>query len=373
MKIFKTIILCSTLLVFNSCQNSKSENEKIPGIILENMDTSVDPKDDFYNYVNGNWMKTNTIPDDESRWGGFGVLRKTTRQDVLEIIKTAQINDNYKESSDQKKALLIFETKLDTIARNKAGIKPIQHLLDAIEGITNIDELQTVYATITGISAPFAGIGANPDLNDSSVNTAWVFPGGLGLQRDYYIDQDDKTKDIRKDYLKHVSKMFQFVGYNVTDADNAAILILDLETKLAEPRLDKVQSRDIRNFNNPMTIDELESLTPSMNWNKLVLDLGIKKSLDQVLVMQPKYMEELNNVLENTSINDLKTLMKWSTIDNTANYLTTEIEKTNWEFYSKRLYGSKAQRPAEERALGTVNSSVGEAIGQLYVDAKFPT
>ena len=372
MKIFKTIILCSTLLMFNSCQNSKSENEKIPGIILENMDTSVDPKDDFYNYVNGNWMKTNTIPDDESRWGGFGVLRKTTRQDVLEIIKTAQINDNYKEGSDQKKALLIFETKLDTIARNKAGIKPIQHLLDAIEAITNIDELQTVYATITGISAPFAGIGANPDLNDSSVNTAWVFPGGLGLQRDYYIDQDDKTKDIRKDYLKHVSKMFQFIGYNATDADNAAILVLDLETKLAEPRLDKVQSRDIRNFNNPMTIDELESLTPSMNWNKLVLDLGIKKSLDQVLVMQPKYMEELNNVLENTSINDLKTLMKWSTIDNSANYLTTEIEKTNWDFYSKRLYGSKAQRPAEERALGTVNSSVGEAIGQLYVDAKFP-
>ena len=372
MKIVKTIILCSTLLLFNSCQNSKSENEKIPGIILENMDTSVDPKDDFYNYVNGNWMKTNTIPDDESRWGGFGVLRKTTRQDVLEIIKTAQINDNYKEGSDQKKALLIFETKLDTIARNKAGIKPIQHLLDAIEGITNIDELQTVYATITGISAPFAGIGANPDLNDSSVNTAWVFPGGLGLQRDYYIDQDDKTKDIRKDYLKHVSKMFQFIGYNATDADNAAILVLDLETKLAEPRLDKVQSRDIRNFNNPMTIDELESLTPSMNWNKLVLDLGIKKSLDQVLVMQPKYMEELNNVLENTSINDLKTLMKWSTIDNSANYLTTEIEKTNWDFYSKRLYGSKAQRPAEERALGTVNSSVGEAIGQLYVDAKFP-
>ena len=372
MKIFKTIILCSTLLVFNSCQNSKSENEKIPGIILENMDTSVDPKDDFYNYVNGNWMKTNTIPDDESRWGGFGVLRKTTRKDVLEIIKTAQIKDNYKEGSDQKKALLIFETKLDTIARNKAGIKPIQHLLDAIEGIKNINDLQTVYATVTGVSAPFAGIGANPDLNDSSVNTAWVFPGGLGLQRDYYLDQDEKTKDIRKDYMKHVSKMFQFIGYNVSDADNAAILILDLETKLAEPRLDKVQSRDIRNFNNPMSIDELESLTPSMNWSKLVLDLGIKKTLDQVLVMQPKYMEELNNVLETTSINDLKTLMKWSTIDNSANYLTTEIEKTNWEFYSKRLYGSKVQRPAEERALGTVNSSVGEAIGQLYVDAKFP-
>jgi len=358
------------LLIITNCVNNSET--KIPGIILENMDVSIDPKNDFYNYVNGNWMKTNVIPDDESRWGGFGVLRKTTRQDVLNIIKSAQNNNSYNDGSDQMKALLIFETKLDTVSRNKAGIQPIQHLLEAIDGINNIYDLQTVYATITGISAPFAGIGANPDLNDSSMNTAWVFPGGLGLQRDYYIDEDEKTKEIRNDYLKHVSKMFQFLGYSILDAEKAANLILDLETKLALPRLDKVQSRDIRNFNNPMNISELSSLTPLIDWDKLIIDMGVKKSLDKVLVMQPEYMKELNKILKNTSIDDLKTLMKWSTIDNAANYLTTEIEKTNWEFYSKRLYGSKAQRPAEERALATVSGSVGEAIGQLYVDAKFP-
>tara|TARA_B100001142_G_scaffold328885_1_gene390269 strand:+ start:5141 stop:7180 length:2040 start_codon:yes stop_codon:yes gene_type:complete len=367
-KIFFTLLML--LLIITNCVNNSET--KIPGIILENMDVSVDPKNDFYNYVNGNWMKTNVIPDDESRWGGFGVLRKTTRQDVLNIIKSAQNNNSYNDGSDQMKALLIFETKLDTVSRNKAGIQPIQHLLEAIDGINNIYDLQTVYATITGISAPFAGIGANPDLNDSSMNTAWVFPGGLGLQRDYYIDEDEKTKEIRNDYLKHVSKMFQFLGYNILDAEKAANLILDLETKLAVPRLDKVQSRDIRNFNNPMNISELSSLTPLIDWDKLINDMGVKKSLDKVLVMQPEYMKELNKILKNTSIDDLKTLMKWSTIDNAANYLTTEIEKTNWEFYSKRLYGSKVQRPAEERALATVNGSVGEAIGQLYVDAKFP-
>ena len=367
-KIFFTLLML--LLIITNCVNNSET--KIPGIILENMDVSVDPKNDFYNYVNGNWMKTNVIPDDESRWGGFGVLRKTTRQDVLNIIKSAQNNNSYNDGSDQMKALLIFETKLDTVSRNKAGIQPIQHLLEAIDGINNIYDLQTVYATITGISAPFAGIGANPDLNDSSMNTAWVFPGGLGLQRDYYIDEDEKTKEIRNDYLKHVSKMFQFLGYNILDAEKAANLILDLETKLAVPRLDKVQSRDIRNFNNPMNISELSSLTPLIDWDKLIIDMGVKKSLDKVLVMQPEYMKELNKILKNTSIDDLKTLMKWSTIDNAANYLTTEIEKTNWEFYSKRLYGSKVQRPAEERALATVNGSVGEAIGQLYVDAKFP-
>ena len=367
-KIFFTLLIL--LLIITNCVNNSET--KIPGIILENMDVSIDPKNDFYNYVNGNWMKTNVIPDDESRWGGFGVLRKTTRQDVLNIIKSAQNNNIYNDGSDQMKALLIFETKLDTVSRNKAGIQPIQHLLEAIDGINNIYDLQTVYATITGISAPFAGIGANPDLNDSSMNTAWVFPGGLGLQRDYYIDEDEKTKEIRNDYLKHVSKMFQFLGYNILDAEKAANLILDLETKLAIPRLDKVQSRDIRNFNNPMNISELSSLTPLIDWDKLIIDMGVKKSLDKVLVMQPEYMKELNKILKNTSIDDLKTLMKWSTIDNAANYLTTEIEKTNWEFYSKRLYGSKVQRPAEERALATVNGSVGEAIGQLYVDAKFP-
>lgn len=367
-KIFFTLLIL--LLIITNCVNNSET--KIPGIILENMDVSIDPKNDFYNYVNGNWMKTNVIPDDESRWGGFGVLRKTTRQDVLNIIKSAQNNNSYNDGSDQMKALLIFETKLDTVSRNKAGIQPIQHLLEAIDGINNIYDLQTVYATITGISAPFAGIGANPDLNDSSMNTAWVFPGGLGLQRDYYIDEDEKTKEIRNDYLKHVSKMFQFLGYNILDAEKAANLILDLETKLAIPRLDKVQSRDIRNFNNPMNISELSSLTPLIDWDKLIIDMGVKKSLDKVLVMQPEYMKELNKILKNTSIDDLKTLMKWSTIDNAANYLTTEIEKTNWEFYSKRLYGSKVQRPAEERALATVNGSVGEAIGQLYVDAKFP-
>ena len=367
-KIFFTLLIL--LLIITNCVNNSET--KIPGIILENMDVSIDPKNDFYNYVNGNWMKTNVIPDDESRWGGFGVLRKTTRQDVLNIIKSAQNNNSYNDGSDQMKALLIFETKLDTVSRNKAGIQPIQHLLEAIDGINNIYDLQTVYATITGISAPFAGIGANPDLNDSSMNTAWVFPGGLGLQRDYYIDEDEKTKEIRNDYLKHVSKMFQFLGYSILDAEKAANLILDLETKLALPRLDKVQSRDIRNFNNPMNISELSSLTPLIDWDKLIIDMGVKKSLDKVLVMQPEYMKELNKILKNTSIDDLKILMKWSTIDNAANYLTTEIEKTNWEFYSKRLYGSKVQRPAEERALATVNGSVGEAIGQLYVDAKFP-
>ncbi|WP_412986489.1 M13 family metallopeptidase [Pontimicrobium sp. IMCC45349] len=353
-------------------KNEVAEVEKIPGIILENMDTSVSPKDDFYNYVNGNWAKTNTIPDEETRWGGFGVLRKSTRQDVLDIINTSKELGTYAEGTDQKKALLIFESELDTIARNEAGIEPLKPILAKIASISNLEEMQTIEATTMGVATPFAGLGAGPDLNNSSMNTAWVGPGGTGLQRDYYLDQDSKSKEIREKYKAHVSRMLQFIEYSKEDADAAAAKIIAMETQLVEPRLDKVAARDARNYNNPRSISELQEMCPAINWNKMITDLGIKKQLDTVLVAQPKYMTALNDFLKSTPIEDIKTLIDWTTINNAAGFLTTEIEKANWEFYAKTLSGSKKQRDAEERALGTVNNSVGEAIGKLYVEAKFP-
>ncbi|WP_431133311.1 M13 family metallopeptidase [Psychroserpens mesophilus] len=374
----KNILIISVLAVFTflGCKEEPKEEtamvENIPGINLDNMDREVDPKDDFYNFVNGNWAKNTQIPDDETRWGGFGVLRKDTRNDVLEILKTSKELGKYEDGTDQKKALLIFESELDTIARNEAGIKPLQPLLDKINSINSIDEMQTVYATTLGVSAPFAGIGASPDLNDSSMNAAWLFPGGLGLQRDYYLDQDEKSKEIREQYKAHISRMLQFINYSEEDADAAANKILKMETELAEPRLDKVAARDARNFNNPRSISQLQEMSPAIDWSKMIDDMGVKKELDTVLVMQPKYMTALSEFLTSTPIEDIKTLMVWSTLDNAAGWLTTEIETANWEFYSKTLSGAKKQKSAEERALGTVTGSVGEAIGKLYVEAKFP-
>src|SRR5690606_11185579 len=148
--------------------------------------------------------------------------------------------------------------------------------------------------------------------------------------------------------------------------------ILALETKLAAPRLDKIQSRDARNFNNPRSVAELQAMTPAVNWNKFIKDLGITKKIDTVIVMEPKYMAKLNTFLKTTPIEDLKTLTRWSTLNNAADMLTTKMERANWDFYSKTLNGAQNQEPADERALGTVDGAVGEAIGQLYVDAKFP-
>jgi putative endopeptidase len=350
-----------------------AEVEKIPGIILENMDTEVNPKNDFYNYVNGSWLKTNTIPDDQASWGGFNVLRKSTRQDVLDIVNTSKELGAYAEGTDQKKALLLFETELDTIGRDETGLAPLQPLLNAINGITNISDMQTVYAKTLGVDAPFFGFQVFPDLNNSSMNASYITQGGLGLpDRDYYVLQDSKSKERRTQYVDHITRMMQYIDYNEADAKAAAEMILAVETQLAEPQLDKIQSRDISNFNNPRTIAQLSEMTPAVNWNKFIDDFGIEKEIDTVYVVELKYMAELQKVLTTTSIEDIKTIMKWSTLNGQASNLTTELEKANWDFYRKTLRGTKEQQPAENRAMDHVTGRVGQAIGKLYVDAKFP-
>ena len=374
------VVVLSVLSLFTvlSCKEETKKDtmmveEKIPGIVLENMDTLVNPKDDFYNYVNGNWMKNTTIPEDESGWGGFNVLRKSTRNEVLDIVKTSKELGTYKEGSDQKKALLFFESELDTVTRNELGIKPLQPFLDEIESIKNLSDMQTVYATKTGVAAPFFGFRVFPDFNDSSMNAPYITQGRLGLpDRDYYVLQDEKSKERRQQYVDHMTKMMQFIDYNEADAKKAAEMILALETKLAEPQLNKAERRDFKNINNPRTLKELSQLTPAVNWTKFISDIGVEQELDTVYVVELKYMKELQNILKSTPIEDIKTVMKWSTLNNAASALSTEIETASWEFYSKTLRGTEKQKPAEDRAMDNVTGRVGEAIGKLYVDAKFP-
>ncbi|KSA14980.1 M13 family metallopeptidase [Maribacter dokdonensis] len=372
----KVYLFAAGLVALASCKEEAkptAEAEKIPGIVLANMDTTQNPKSDFYNYVNGNWMKFTEIPDDRTSWGGFSVLRKSTDDDVLKILAIAKESGNYAADTDQAKALAIFDTKLDTAARNKAGISPLEPAFKEIESIKNLKDLQTVLATNAAVSSPFLNIGAGADLNNSSMNAVYLGANGLGLpDRDFYLEEDEKSIEIREEYKKHVSKMLQKLGDSEADANKAADKILALETQLAEPRLNKVERRDARNYNNLRTVAEVDEMMSTIDMKKMISDLGITKKFDTLLVTQLRYTEALDKFLKTTPIEDIKTLIRWDTFNSAAGKLTTEIETANWEFYSKYLRGAKEQRPADERALATVNGTVGEALGQLYVDAKFP-
>jgi putative endopeptidase len=370
---FAIVVLAA---VMGACNNEKNlANVDIErGIILSNMDTMISPKQDFYNFVNGSWMKRTEIPDDQVRWGGFGVLRKSTDADVLKIIAKAKESGKYAADTDQAKALAIFESELDTVARNAAGIDPLKPALAKIEAISSVADFQNVMTQdAVTVSQPFLGVAAFSNPSNSAMNSAYITPGGLGLpNRDFYVDMDTKSIEIRGQYVDHITRMLQFLGDSEANARAQAEVILAFETKLATPRLDKVASRDFRNFNNPRSMAQIQKLAPAIQWEQAFKDMGVSKKMDTVIVMQPAYMEVVQNTLAEGDIATWKTVMRWATLNDAAGMLTTDIEKANWDFYSKTLNGSKAQKPADERALSTVNGSVGEALGKLYVDEMFP-
>ncbi|MDN6279444.1 MAG: M13 family metallopeptidase [Psychroflexus sp.] len=339
------------------------------------MNQDVRPQDDFYTYVNGKWNKTAEIPDDRTTWGGFQILRKKTDDDVLNILKKAEESGKYSEGTDQAKALAVFNAITDTERRNEQGVKPILPSIKKIEEIENASDLQKLLAEDNSeVSSPFFNLSAYSDPNDSDINIAYIGTGSLGLpERDYYLKEDDDSKKVREQYVDHITVMLQYLGDSEEEAHQQAERILALETELAKDRLTKVERRDFRNYNNRAGIDKLgEMAGSSIDWKQYMTDLGIEKLPDTVLVMETKYMATLDQMIKRGNVDDWKILLRWATLNDASGYLSEEIEKTNWDFYSKTLSGAQAQRPLEERALSVVNNAIGEAVGKLYVDERFP-
>ena len=347
--------------------------QKNPGINLDFMDKSVKPGDDFFRYVNGSWADKTEIPSDRVRWGSFDELRQNTDRDALAILKEAAANKKLDPNSDQAKAVNVYQTYMDTISRNKLGINPIKGTLakiNAIKSVNDLNKLITEMQQEGGLG--FYGIGVGPDSKNSNRNVVNIGLGGLGLpDRDYYVSDEADSKEKREKYVQHVAKMLQYLGDKPEVALANAKKVLAIETAMATPRLDRVERRDRRKTYNPMSVADLQKLTPSVNWNNYIKGVGLP-AVDSVIVSQPKYMTSLETIFKENKIDEWKAYLRWSLLNNSSNVLTTEIEKANWDFYSKTLQGAKAQRPREERALQVVNGTVGEALGKLYVEKKFP-
>lgn len=370
----KKTLLVSVFAVATLASCKKTEETKEShGINLEYMDKSVKPGDDFFRYVNGTWYDQTEIPDDRTRWGSFDELRQNTDKDALEILKEAAENHDLDPKSDQAKAVAIYETYLDEAKRNELGVEPLKPYVEKINAVQSPEDVNNLINEL----ADEGGLGiysiyVYADAKNSNENAVYISTGSLGLpDRDYYVLDDADMKEKREQYVAHIARMLEMSGESAESAAEDAKRVLAIETKMAEPRLTRVERRDSRLTYNPMAIAELQTLSPNVNWQAFIDATGLK-NVDKVIVSQPKYMKALNSILSAENMDDIKAYLKWTLVNGSASVLSTDMEKANWEFYSKTLQGAKEQRPAEERALAVVNGTVGEALGQLYVAKKFP-
>uniref|UniRef100_UPI0025D5061B M13 family metallopeptidase n=1 Tax=Flavobacterium sp. TaxID=239 RepID=UPI0025D5061B len=362
-----------TVAIFTSAIQINAQ-QKTPGINLSLMDKSVSPKNDFFKFVNGTWLKNTEIPADKTRWGSFDELRQNTDKDALAILKKATTNSKYNSTTDQGKAINMYKAAMDTVARNKQGIDPIKPYLAKINAVKNIKDLQNLMMQqeAFGGGVGFFGFGIGADDKNSNRNVVSLGVGGLGLpDRDYYVSDDKDSKEKREKYQAHVARMLSFIGTSPAQAKTDAEKILALEIAMSRPRLDRVERRDARKQYNPTAIVDLQKMTPAIDWNTYLKTIGITKA-DTIIVSQPRYLAALQTIFSENKIEDWKAYMRWMLLRGAAAQLSTDIEMANWEFYGKTLTGALKQRPRHEKALQVVNGTVGEALGKLYVEKMFP-
>lgn len=370
--VFKQLHFAVLLFTFANL-NAQDNVKKEPGISLSNMDKTVQPNNDFFRFVNGAWLDKTEIPSDKTRWGSFDELRQNTDKDALAILKEAAGNPKFKANTDQGKAIGLYQSIMDTVTRDKQGIKFLRPYLFKINAIKSIQDLQNLLIEMEPLGGiGFFGIGVGSDDKNSNRNVVEVGLGSLGLpDRDYYVADDKDSKEKREKYVLHVARMLQFLGLKPEQAKADADKILALEIAMAQPRFDRVERRDSRKSYNPMSVEELQKLMPSINWNAYLTGVGLPK-IDSVIVAQPKYMAALEVLFKQNNTDQWKAYLRWTLLNKASGRISTNVENANWEFYGKTLTGAIKQRPREEKALQVVNGNIGEALGKLYVEKKFP-
>lgn len=331
------------------------------------MDTSVRPQDDFYNYVNGTWMKTAKIPADKPSWGSFTQLRETTDNNSLGLLDNI-LKEKFAAGSEGQKIQALYETYMDMNKRNADGLNPIKADLAKIDAIKNVADLQKylIEATKRGENA-FYGWGVDGDLKNSKMNAVYLGDASFGLGRDYYQKESEKNAETIAEYKKYVAKVLTEIGYK--NADAVAGQIVDFEKKMAKTLLTNEQIRDANLQYNPKTLPELKSLVKNVDLPKYLVEAGVKT--DKVIIGELNYYKNLDNFLTEKNIPLIKDYLKFHLTSGSAGYLNQKMDDMKFDFYSKYLQGQKEQRALNKRALSLINGVLGEAFGKVYVDKYF--
>jgi putative endopeptidase len=376
-KLNKTIIGTTAAICILACSNNKEQSQEdtiaiAPAFDVNQIDSTINPCEDFEQFAVGNWLKDNPVPESESRWGSFNIVHDANEIKLREIVEEASGAKSEKGTALQQVGDF-YASALDSNTVNDLGIKPLQPLLDKIDSVTNTQQLVETMAEIRsyGSGSIFSGY-VGVDAKNSSQYIMHLSQGGLGLpDKSYYTPKDERGESIFNEYKKHISALFVLAGEDGEVAKRIANSVIEIESELAANSMNRVERRDPEKTYNKLTLDEMQSLCPEINWSSFFVAAELK-GVDNLVVGQLDFFKSLNSSLTKFPIENWKTYMKWHLINDMAGNLSIEFEQQKFSFYATTLRGTKTMKPRWKRALAKANGNVGEQIGKLFVEKHFP-
>ena len=353
---------------------ASAQAELQSGIKLGDLDTSVRPADDFYEYACGGWMKKNPLPAAYSRFGSFDRLGEDNNKRINGILNEL-LNNTYAKGTTEQKLSDLYKLAMDSVRREKEGLQPVMSKLKALESAKTMKQLfaiQMEMAKYGNMEFYRAGLGA--DEKNASQNILSVNQGGLTLgMKDYYLENDEATTKIRNEYKKHIVRMFQAYGFSKSAATKKMKNIFALELELAKISKSRTELRDPQANYNKMTLKEFNQKYPNLKLEQLMNAQGLKSEFMQEMVVgQPAFMEGANKILATMKPATLRDVMEWSVILSSTGCLNDAVREANFEFFGKVLSGRKQDHPSWRRATSQVENYMGQALGKIYVEKYFP-
>ena len=343
----------------------------VHGVNKADMDMSVRPGDDFYQYAGGGWLKANPMKPEYSSYGVFNDLAETNRKQIRELFENLSKEKHAFGSVGQKVADL-YNMAMDSVRLNNEGAAPLQKDLDKVKAFSKKADFTAFIADQhLYMGNPFFGIGVDTDLKNSDLNVMWLSAGTSGLpDRDYYLNTDADSKKKQEAYRAYLSKIFQLSGYKKKEAEKAAKVIYNIEYQFAEAEMSRAEARDYNKLYNIYTIDMLQKDYPAIQWAKYFELMGVK-DVKQVILTEPKVMAVAQKLMSTLSEQDIKYYVAGLIIKSSTSVLSDDFVNANFDFYGRMLNGQKEQKARWKRALGFPNSLLGEAVGELYVSKYF--